>query len=212
MNISKINLRVLAAVSSFASKDETRYYLNGVCIEFERRSTTYIATDGARLIAYRDDLAPDADDNLLTGTFIVPTSYCKLLKLDKEDDGVAKIYGHGRLTMSHDLLDVTFNPIDGTFPDWRKTVPRDPVAGAPGQFDLKKLATFRKFADDMDLQSPFIAADGEEKPALVWYGGSPHIVGVVMPFRVQNDLGREVPAWARGPAPHGSQADIEDAA
>src|SRR4051812_43815958 len=52
---STINLRILAAAVPFASKDETRYYLNGVCLEIEPRAVTYIATDGHRMIAYRDE-------------------------------------------------------------------------------------------------------------------------------------------------------------
>lgn len=212
LNVSMINLRVLAAASAFASKDETRYYLNGVCVEIEPRSVTYVATDGHRLISYRDDIAPDAEQNLLTGTFIIPTSYCKLLKLDKEDVGTAKIFGFGRLTISHDLLDVTFHPIDGTFPDWRRVFPHDPVTGQIGQFDFEKLATFKKFSKEIGITNPFLALNGEAAPALVWFSGCPHIVGMIMPMRMQDELRHEVPAWARGPAPHAVQGDIEDAA
>lgn len=94
---SIINLRVLAAAVAFASKEETRYYLKGVCLEIEPRAVTYIGTDGHRLIVYRDEKQDkDAPDNLLLGTFIIPTAHCKPHKLDKEDSGEAKIFGSGR--------------------------------------------------------------------------------------------------------------------
>ena len=54
--IAFIQLRVLAACALFASKDERRYYLNGVCVEIDEKGTTYVVTDGHRLLCYRDDL------------------------------------------------------------------------------------------------------------------------------------------------------------
>jgi hypothetical protein len=58
---------MLGAAVAFASKDEARYYLNGVCLEIDARGVTYVATDGHRMIAYRDDMEdPEAPDNLLT--------------------------------------------------------------------------------------------------------------------------------------------------
>lgn len=208
---STINLRVLGAAVAFASKDEARYYLNGVCLEIDARSVTYVATDGASLIAYRDEkLDPDTPDNLLLGTFIIPTAHCKPHKLDKEDSGEAKIFGSGRLTIAHDYCDVTFLPIDGSYPDWRKTVPREKVSGVLGQFNLKRLAAFEKFSTAVDLPPPFVAHNGPEAPAIIWYPGRPEAIGIAMPFKMTNEIARDVPEWARGG--NHEQADIEDAA
>jgi len=209
---STINLRVLGAAVAFASKDEARYYLNGVCLEIDARSVTYIATDGHRLIAYHDEKQdPEAPDNLLIGTFIIPTAHCKPHKLEKDDVGEAKIFGSGRLTIAHDFCDVTFLPIDGSFPDWRKTVPREKVSGLIGQFNLKLLASFDKFAAAVDLPMPFVAHNGLEAPAVIWFPGRPEVLGVAMPFKITNEIARDVPEWARGNGGH-EQADIEDAA
>jgi DNA polymerase-3 subunit beta len=207
---STINLRVLGAAVAFASKDEARYYLNGVCLEIDERSVTYIATDSHRLIAYRDEKQdPEAPDNLLTGTFIIPTAHCKPHKLEKEDAGEAKIFGSGRLTIAHDYCDVTFMPIDGIYPDWRKIIPLEKVSGTPAQFNLDYLQAFKKFAAAVDLPPPFVAHNGEG-PALVWYPNRPDVVGVIMPFKMTNEIGRDVPEWTRGG--HHPQTDIEDAA
>lgn len=198
MKISTINLRVLAAASAFASKEETRYYLNGVCIEFEARASTYVATDGHRLIAYRDDLRGDQDNELL-GTFIIPTPQCKPFKLSKDDDGTAKIFGEDgtRLTMAHNFVDVTFAPIDGTFPDWRKVPPSGPASGEIAQFNLEYLASFRKFAKALGLSDvPFVAANGD-KPAFVWFTPADHVMGIVMPVRSSDSLARKPPIWSR---------------
>lgn len=208
---STINLRVLGAAVAFASKDEARYYINGVCLEIDERSVTYIATDGHRMIAYRDEkVDPESPDNLLLGTYIIPSAHCKPHKLEKDDLGEAKIFGAGRLTIAHDYCDVTFLPIDGVYPDWRKTVPREKVSGALGQFNLKLLASFDKFAAAVDLPMPFVAHNGPEAPAVIWFPGRPEAMGIAMPFKLTNELARDVPEWARGG--NHEQADIEDAA
>lgn len=207
---STINLRVLGAAVAFASKDEARYYLNGVCLEIDARGVTYVATDGHRLIAYRDEKQdPESPDNLLLGKFIIPTAHCKPHKLEKDDIGEAKIFGAGRLTIAHDFCDVTFLPIDGVYVDWRKTIPKGRASGVLAQYNLDYLAAFKKFAGALDQGQPFVAPNGEG-PALVWFGGCPHCFGIVMPVKCIDQMGWEAPEWSRG-GDH-EQADIEDAA
>lgn len=198
MKTATINLRVLGACSAFASKDETRYYLNGVCIEIEPRRTTYIATDGHRAIVYRDDLMPDDADNVLTGTFIIPVAHCKPFKIAKEDTAVAKIIGEEgtRLTIAHTFVDVTFNPIDGTFPDWRHITPTGTPSGAVAQFNMEYLAAFRKFAKAMGLgEYPSIAHNGPN-PAIIWFGSEDNVLGIIMPTRADSYPERQAPRWA----------------
>jgi DNA polymerase III subunit beta len=206
---SKINLRILGAAVAFASKDEAKYFLNGVCLEIDARGMTYIATDSRRLIAYRDENDDEAPDNLLLGKFIIPTAHCKPHKLEAEDTGEARIFGNGRLTIAHAFCDVTFLPIDSSYPDWRKIVPLQKVSGAMGQFDLELLNGFKKFGSLVDLPPPFVAHNGEG-PALIWYPNRPEVLGVIMPVRMTDELGNDVPEWARGV--YHEQADIEDAA
>lgn len=209
-----INLRVLAAVSLFAAKkDETRYYLNGVCIEIDARGVTYIGTDGHRMMAYRDDLLDDDDDNRLVGTFIIPIAHCKAHKVAKDDDGRAKVFHHhgdeGRLTIAYNFVDLTFLPIDGVYPHWRRVVPQKPASGVIAQFNLKYLADLHKFARALELGDPFIAPNGEG-PALVWFSGLDHVMGVVMPIKLIDEINHEIPQWARGAGPEREQSDFED--
>lgn len=210
MECSTINLRVLAAAAAFASKDEARYYLMGVCVEIEPRAVTYVATDGSRMIVYRSEVDDsDIPDNLLTGCFIIPTEQCKCFKLSKEDPGSAKIFGKGRLTIAHDFVDVTFAPIDGIYPDWRRVIPRTPMSGFIAQFNLKLLADFAKFGAALDHGSPFVAHNGSQAPAMVWFPGAPHCFGTIMPLVLPNEMGRAAPEWATRLS-NGDQGDIED--
>lgn len=197
MKTSKINLRILGAIVAFASKEETRYYLNGVSVEFTPRAATYVATDGHRLVAYYDELGPDDAANELLGAFIIPTPHCKPFKLGKDDPADAKIFGESntRLTIAHEFVDVTFNPIDGTFPDWRKVVPPGQPSGVLAQFNLDHFATLKKFAKQVGLPNPFIAHNGPE-PAFTWFAGHANVFGVIMPMRIEGDPERLAPDWA----------------
>jgi DNA polymerase III subunit beta len=208
LNVSSINLRVLAAASAFASKEETRYYLNGVLLEIDERSATYVATDGHVLIAYRDEREHDEPDNLLLGKFIIPTAHCKAHKLKKDDDAQAKIFGVGRLTIAHEMVDVTFMPIDGTFPEWRKVLPKEPTSGELAQFNLAHLARFQKFADVLGMNKPYVAHNGAN-PTPIWYSGHPHTFGYIMPIRASDEAKREPPAWARGVTVEAAPAETE---
>lgn len=207
MPSAAVNVRVLAALSLFTSKEESKYMLQGVCVEAEERSSTYIATDGHRLITYRDELAPEEDSNTLLGIFIIPAPYCKLFKLDKEDEGRGRLFGGPRLTIAHSLLDITFVAIEGAYPDWRKSLPKDKASGIAAQFNLKYLSDLHKICKTLDLSQPFIAPNGDG-PAFVWFSGHKHMLGVIMPIKAIDCMDRRAPIWARR-GPERDQGDVE---
>lgn len=208
MQTSLCNLRVLAAASLFASKDETRYYLNGVMIEFDEAGATYVATDGKRMICYRDDLT-DGQKNLMIGGHIIPTAHCKLFKLGKDDDGYGKIFEEaGRLTLARGFVDIRFAPIDGIYPEWHRVAPTAPASGMLAQYNLPLLADFQKFATALEISAPFVASNGEG-PAPIWFPGHPHVMGVMMPMKLTDELHRTPPGWSRRRAPS-DQGDLED--
>lgn len=195
---SRVDVRVLKALAPFASKEETRYYLNGVFVEIEPRSVTYAVTDGHRLVAYRDGLFDAENENSLLGSFIIPTAQCKTFKIKKDGIPAATLTyaDEKRLTLTYEGLGVTFPPIDGTFPDWRGVLPKTPATGSPSQFTGDFVATFTKLARDLGLPDPFIAHNGEG-PAQVQFGNLDHVIGALMPRRVDGDITRGSPSWAR---------------
>jgi hypothetical protein len=205
---SLINLRVLAACVLFASKDETKYYLNGVMVDFDEKGATYVATDGARLVCYRDELMGETK-NFMLGSFIIPAPHCKVFKLDKDDDGYGKAFPQAeRLTIAHGFVDITFAPIDGEFPAWHRVVPKAPASGEIAQFNLPLLADFQKFALAIGVSAPFVASNGEG-PAPIWFPGYPHVMGLMMPHKSTDELGRTAPDWVKRRS-NSDQGDIED--
>ena len=120
----------LSRVFPSISRDETRYYLNGVCVDGE----TLVATDGHRLSAVHggECLAPIAA--ALKAGFIVPRDAVVLWrKIAERHDTTLTVYGSGSAGPSPTKIEVAGEGgltlraklIDGTFPLWRKTLPKD---------------------------------------------------------------------------------------
>lgn len=119
---------LLAFCSPFISNEETRYYLNGVCLAFEDEGASLraVATDGHRMGARRVQL-PAKWQGPLGGTHIVPRDLVTLVQrhaagkevkvtLYAAPFDVAVFEIAGGLTIGGRL-------IEGSFPDWRRVVP-----------------------------------------------------------------------------------------
>ncbi len=110
------------------STEETRYYLNGIYLhiaeEAGRPLLRSVATDGHRLAMA--DVAAPADSGQMAGV-IVPRKAVeqvrKLLDTPVEDVTVAASDSMIRFTVGEAVL--TSKLIDGTFPDYRRVIPRD---------------------------------------------------------------------------------------
>jgi DNA polymerase-3 subunit beta len=198
-----LNLRPLAAASLCASSEETRFYLCGVLVEIEPRAVTYVATDGHRLFAHREDLAAGDEDNTLLGHFIVPTKSCRAIKLGKKTTSAASLTrsDDGGMFLAHLGERHYFKPVDGEFPDWRRVMPRK-GGEAYAHFDGKLVASFSAIAaalgDDQvpRICSPRICPMDANSPALVvFHGREATTFGVIMPMRGEK-VSRIVPAWA----------------
>lgn len=109
----------LRRVSWCVSTEETRYYLNGVCIRFGKSGTRFIATDGHRLAAFTYDTEASEDRGA-----IIPSSAVYaisaimrgrdcLVRIDEKsihiDDGPTVIHSK--------LIEATFPDVDRVIPD-----------------------------------------------------------------------------------------------
>ena len=194
-----LNLRPLGAASLCASSEETRFYLCGVLVEIEPRAVTYVATDGHRLFAHREELAAGDEDNTLLGRFIIPTKSCRAIKLGKKTTSAALLsqVDDGGMLLAHLGERHYFKPVDGTFPDWRRVMPKR-GGEAYAHFDGKLVASFSAIAAALgdDKGSPRICPMDANSPALVvFHGREDTTFGVIMPMRGEK-VSRIVPAWA----------------
>ena len=119
---------LVGGVEHAISKEETRYYLNGVCLEVVDGLLVAVATDGHRL-ATREHRLVNPPTN--QGSAIVPRKavavalgYSGLgeatLSLHRSADGERVAFAE----VVADGMRLRCKLIDGTFPDWRRVVPQ----------------------------------------------------------------------------------------
>jgi hypothetical protein len=198
-----INIQLLKAAAIVSGKEETRYYLKGVCVEVIPRSfrvtdICYTATDGHRIAAFCEPTDFDAEE-ASPFSIIIPSYIIADIKLFKPTThgALTKTEG-GKYLLQYCGRDYLFAPLDATFPDWRRVIP-DAANGKTSQFNPQYLADFGKVAKALGGTSGavFVHHNGDS-PAPVSFPG---VEGVsyacaIMPFR--GDLpAYERPAWAK---------------
>lgn len=104
---------ILKAALVCCSVEETRYYLNGVCIT---PSGHIVSTDGHRLFAGR------YSDTPVEGELIIPLAAVKKALTGYKGNDIT-LTDSRKAGGSCTLGDITFTPVDGTFPDWKRILP-----------------------------------------------------------------------------------------
>jgi len=203
----------ILALWNGVSKEHTRYYLNGVYIECDPYAgssgdgVNLVATDGHVLLK---KLAPA---RAFVGNEVTTqeTGDAKgfILKLDVAEKAfkakpVGDLWLHGDIeTGIIQFLDVSdpegpeegenferlgvceFTRIDGTFPDWRRVLPREGAEGADFlSFNPELLTRFQKAAKVfMKTACLKLSSATPGDPMRVEFKGIPALVGVLMPMR-----------------------------
>ena len=208
-----IKLDLLKTASTFASKDE-RYYLKGVLVTSRDNRLILVATDGQILTVIR----PTENSALVQGEFaefIFPaetisaisikckskeTAWCVIdtannrisacaLNFDKAESGLIPV-------IQRDGIPQNYTPIDGTFPDWTRVIPKletytAPLT-APVRFDphlLKRLAVLGHgldfFFNSNSTSSAIFQREDEDS----------QIFGLILPLRCSAESITAIPAW-----------------
>jgi hypothetical protein len=179
---------VLAAALVCVSTEETRYYLRGVYVQPDHDDVVLVSTDGHRLFCGRCPLPPAGAVTPPTG-FIIPTDAVK--KALSGYKGLAiQISRTGDVWT---LGDVTFRPVDGTFPDFRRVVPTQKTIsedlGKIAQFNPAYLADMGKIAKIFSPArstkiNPAIHHMGPN-PSIITFGGRDDVFALLMPLRAE---------------------------
>ena len=202
-----LNIRALRAVLVAVSTEETRYYLNGINLEFTPDGVIMAATDGHRMIVLRQPYGEHAATGA-HASVIVPRDLVAKLKVKHKtlDETTLTIADDGRLTFEHAGESFGGARVDGTFPDYRRVVPQD-LDGKPAQYDPIYLADFAKARKE--LTGTKLDKDGKSSPIVRYNGENPAVVdfayetgfqaiGVLMPIRDRTDA--TYYTWASAPA------------
>jgi DNA polymerase-3 subunit beta len=197
-----LNIRALRATLVAVSTEETRYYLNGVNLEFTPDGVTMCATDGHRMIVLRQPYGEHAATGA-HASVIVPRDLVAKLKVRHKtlDETTLTIGDDGRLTFEHAGESFGGSRVDGTFPDYRRVVPQD-LTGEAAQYDPIYLADFAKARKELGgdrTTSPIVRYNGGS-PAVVdfAYGTGFQAIGVLMPIRDRTET--TYYTWASAPA------------
>ena len=201
-----LNIRALRAVLTAVSTEETRYYLNGINLEFSPDGVIMCATDGHRMIVLRQPYGTERPTQA-HASVIVPRDLVAKLKVKHRviEETTLTIEDDGRLTFEHAGETFGGRAIDGTFPGYRQVVPQD-LNGEAAQYNPVYLADFAKARQE--LTGTKMKADGKASPIVRYNGLNPAIVdfawdtgfeafGVLMPIRT-NDRTLHY-TWASAP-------------
>lgn len=170
---------LLKAALICASQEESRYYLRGVFL-----STTghLVTTDGHRMFVARLNERPAAD-------VIIPYADVQAaLKLAGARAQDIEVTGDR-------IGQIAYQPVDGTFPDWRRVVPTgeelpsDKPEDQPGRvhFNSRYVGDFEKMADILCGKSTIgqsvLHPVSASHPCLVTFGDRADCFAVIMPVR-----------------------------
>jgi DNA polymerase-3 subunit beta len=201
-----LSIRALRAVLVAVSSEETRYYLNGINLEFTPDGVVMAATDGHRMIVLRQPYG-EHGATAAHASVIVPRDLVAKLKVKHKtlDETTLTIADDGRLTFEHAGESFGGSRIDGAFPNYRQVMPKD-LNGVAAQYNPAYLADFAKARVELGAEptkkggaSPVVRYNGEN-PAVVdfAYGTGFQAVGVIMPIRDRTDT--TYYSWASAPA------------
>ena len=195
--IAKVRADLFAFVARFVSKEETRYYLNGVYIEpHPKKGVLIVATDGRRLgVGYDEDGACKE-----SGIWPVTTPLLSACTRKRPlQVGQVTVEFDGRFAVVSEGANPDFAAlsvcIDAKYPDWRRVVPKSLECGDhPLVYNAKYLAGFKPPAPNTAIQ---LYSSGPKEPATVLVSGMPEFIGVLMPMRAEDGLA--LPDWLQVP-------------
>lgn len=130
---SDILSRAIASTIFAASTDELKPAMTGVYLNISDTNTTFVATDGHRLIRYRRvDIASDGSN-----TIIIPRKALNLLKgsLPSEKTNVKLEFNASNAFFSFDNVKMICRLIDERFPDYENAIP----ANNPNKLSINRV-------------------------------------------------------------------------
>lgn len=212
-----VDANLFRLVWTTVSREETRYYLNGVSIEpHPDKGALLVATDGHRLLVAYDENG-HCDEKIIVKLPKYALQECKhkpvhgssrIIEIEHAGTGNAKISQINSGEIS-DVLTVYDVLIDGTFPDWRRVVPdmsEEPAGTIGVGFNAKYLKEFGALGQEIEKTIPgaspafIIQKQSGPAPTIIRWSGVRHIFGVFMPMRFdEKDIG--VPKFIALPPP-----------
>jgi DNA polymerase-3 subunit beta len=190
--IIHIQQSTLDAMLLIAGKQDIRYYLNGVYIEWNNVLTRAVGCDGHRLAVKQQFVG----DNAGAGSIIIPRDVIERLPKRPKNDAIVSITCTGvddskKWAIVAGGVVVNFTPYDDKYPDWRRVSHGIKTSGEAAGFNLDYLMSFEKAG--VILGGGKLRAGGSRvrvhhngrDGAIVTLDGIDGFAGVVMPLKEQ---------------------------
>lgn len=204
-SIESDRIAALEWVMTAASKEVTRYYLNGIYFDWAEQDGVVVATDGHRLHSFKhqiEGVRPKKKRQKINGKYkmvlpsagaIMPTRAVKIiLDLVKENkaDRVDLKFNGLKFTAAVGNALVEGKLIDGTYPDWRRVVMAHPKENTT-PFDPAQIKAL------MPELTVLAKINSQKTVGLVIKGG------VAEPYHDTSKSGKSWPVLLSFPFPYG---------
>lgn len=182
----QIERRVLQSLAKIASKDQTRYILQGFNVRSLNGFTVITACNGVHLVSVQ--LNPTSEEfNFNLPSYIPPPSKSGCL-IEVDTESQTAIYHQSS-------CDVAFKLIDGKYPEFTNVVPK--VISGQGKivFNLTKIDLMLSSALAYKPKaSVFVTPNGTDA-AIIALADCPEWFGLLMPINHQPDI--DIPSWIK---------------
>lgn len=175
----------LKAMLNLAAKQDIRYYLNGVFVEFNQQTTRLVATCGHKMGL----LNHPSEDNQGAGSLIIPREVIENLpKTGKFDPELTITKFDGNATGWTIVIpggtQIVFQQIEGNFPDYRR-VCNFKTSGEAASFNYEYMVQFLKVQHALggSKTNTVNLYQNGTSGALVTLAGVDNFAGVIMPIR-----------------------------
>jgi DNA polymerase-3 subunit beta len=179
-----VSINALKGLDLLAGKQDIRYYLNGVNIEFSESCTRLVATNGH--ILGIENLTQNLI-NTGAGSLIIPSDIIKALKPVSKNADIVQIKqtDAGHWEIDNYGVKITFTALEGKFPDYARVVSGAKTSGQASQYNPDYLATFLKAAKLLTgAKTPQIEImQNGQSSALINIVGLASFIGVIMPTK-----------------------------
>jgi len=195
----------LEAVALASSYQQTRYYLNGVCVETYSDGTIgLIATDGHRLHTIAAKQQEQPVSSFILGNIAVEMALTmvkdkqKAIGKSSAMEVLIRIVTEDSINLTVEICvadkeaigkvsEFTAKAIDGRFPDWRRVIPSMPTDNVENDiaFNCAYMVDFgkaSKLLSGLKSSCVKITSTGRASPILVKVGDNT-FTGVLMPMR-----------------------------
>ena len=179
---AKFNAKIFSVACMFSSKDDVRYYLQGVFIEKAKEGVILTATDGHRLISINDKEGELKGDPILVKNNKFLLSLCKKVKGEKSERTVSIDGFSATVRNDKELATVSDILIDGTFPKWMSFVPKIDKP-SPAAYNASYLNDFGRAGKLLNGNNYIKITGTEGGAAIVNFYNYDDAFGVLMPVR-----------------------------